>query len=223
MALEERSALSPEYFNDRRASMIRFGHSLFFGFFAAALMGCQNASEQSEMTLDSYIRSEIDAETGQPLEQMLRGVIVDANGDPLRARIHLVTSNGSLSSGTLPDGRFQFFDLRAEVYSITVTTKDARIAVLPDVEVSSTPLRITVEDRGSRLMLAASGKPGTRFAVSQGETNLFNFTNRDGKEVALVIPLGEVKVRLYGDEFSEERTIDSAPNQETRIYFEYND
>ena len=203
--------------------MKRIGHSLFLGLCVAALLSCQGAREHSDSRADSHLRSEVNAETGQPYERMLRGVVVDADGSPLRARVHLVTSSGSLSTGTSPTGRFQFFDLRAKVYSVTVTTKDARIKVLPNVEVSSTPLRIEVVDQGSRLMLSASGKPGTRFAVSQGETNLFNFTNRDGKEVALVIPLGEVKVRLYGDEFSEERTIDSAPNQETRIYFEYTD
>ena len=199
------------------------GHSLFLGLCSTALLGCQNASEHSEPKPASYLRSEVNAETGQAFRQMLRGVVVDENGAPLRARVHLVTSTGSMSSGTAPDGRFQFFDLRAKLYSITVTTKNARIAVLPNIEVSSAPLRISVVDEGSRLTLAAIGKPGTRFAVSQGDINLFNFTNRDGKEVDLVVPLGEVEVRLYGKEFNELRTIHSLPNQKTRIYFEYND
>ncbi len=150
----------------------------------------------------------------------LRGVVVDAAGQPLKAKVHLVTENGSQSTGTTTGGEFEFFQLRSNSYAMTVTTKDGRIASIPNVEIPSNYLRVPVLEEGSKLNLLVSGRQSLRFAISMGDTMLFNFSAGEGKESELVIPVGKVRVRLYGKDYSEERLVDSSLGERTNIVFE---
>jgi len=187
------------------------------------VVACRAGDTPSETEVKSDFRAEINAKTGKPFERMLRGVVVDASGQPLRAKVHLVTPTGSQSSTTSPDGHFQFFELRATSYSVTVTTKEGRIAVLPEVEVAPKPLQIPVVNQGSKLLLSVSGKSSMRWAISQGETWLFNFSAKEGKEAEVVVPEGEIGIRLYGGDYFEDRTIMSTPGQRTSVEYEYTD
>jgi len=142
----------------------------------------------------------------QPMR--IRGVVVDADGAPTRARVAVVTATGSVSTSTGRDGRFEL-EAPGGVAVLHASTTDGRVAVAEDVAGGDD--RRLVVAAGAALDVTMTGRDRCRCAVFQGEVRVEDFTIRGAEESRVVVPAGATRVRLYaGDEVLAERTLELA-------------
>ena len=134
----------------------------------------------------------------------LRGVVVDVNGDPVRARVAAIGDSGSKSMSNDPsDGRFEIH-LDGDDSVLLASTEDGRVAV-ETIPEPGEDARLVVEP-GARLKIDMIGRDeNCRCAVFQGELRIEDFTLRPGKTSSLVVPGGSVRVLLYarGEDLAE--------------------
>ena len=134
----------------------------------------------------------------------LRGVVVDADGQPLRARVAAVGETGSASTRSdASDGRFEIegFENASVLHA---STEDGRVAVA-SIPGSGDEVRLVVEP-GAELKIDMVGRDeNCRCAIFNGEQRIEDFTLRPGQMETLVVPGGSVRVLLYagGDELAE--------------------
>lgn len=138
---------------------------------------------------------------------VVSGVVRDVDGTPIRARVAAVTESGSVASTTDDQGKFSLPLDSASDFVLHASTQDSRIAVershagASDVELALRP--------GGVLVIDMVGHPRARCAVFWDHLRIEDFTLRQGESVKVVVPEGELRVRLYeGDQVLQERQFD---------------
>jgi len=124
------------------------------------------------------------------------GIVVDEQGNPLRARVAAITDGGSMSCGTGADGRFDLSNAGASTFLLHVSTKDDRIAIQPDVRAGATDLRLVVKP-GAVTTVKLGGSTQARCALFRDGTRVEDFTIHPDKPARVVLPPGDVRVRIY--------------------------
>lgn len=162
------------------------------------------------------------AEPG-PSEQVpntVSGVVLDADGKPAEARVALVSSGGSFSTWTDPEGRFDLeaFAERSEL-AVHASTTDGRVAV-QRVPARGEPLRLVLQP-GATLTVDLAATEDARCAIFRGDVRLEDFTLRAGESSRVVVPPGPIRVRLYqGDRIRVERETVVAQGETPSMRFE---
>ena len=128
------------------------------------------------------------------------GVVRDATGAPVRARVAAVVRGGSLSSGTDADGSFHLSGLdRWRTFVLQASTEDGRFAFRPGTHTAGEPVVLVVRPAAT-LRLELEGRAKARCAVFSADTRIEDFTLRRGHPAVVVVPPGELSVRLYDGE-----------------------
>jgi hypothetical protein len=149
----------------------------------------------------------------------LSGVVRDASGKPVRAHVAAVGVSGSISQGTDETGRFELANIGWTDFALTASTKDGQFAVLVGVGCDAHGIELTVRPAAT-LSLRVEGVGSTRCAVFQGGIRFEDFTVHAGEPVQLVVPAGELVVRLYdADTIHAERTTQVAVGDSRSLEF----
>ena len=150
---------------------------------------------------------------------VVAGVVRDAAGSPVRARIAAVGEGGSWSSWTDDGGRFAVPEVWWPDFALHASTEDARVAIAParagqrDVVLVLAP--------GGKIEVRLEGVEKARCAVFVGELRVEDFTIEAGERSRVVVPSGEVRVRLYeGGKVYAERSFTVAQGATTSAPFD---
>lgn len=146
------------------------------------------------------------------------GVVVDEHGAPIgSARIALVGADGgSVSMSAGGDGRFDIAPFGNGPVVVHASTEDGRVAVR-SARGGESDLRLVLR-RGGTLRIDLASDDDVRCAVFQDHLRIEDFTLRGHESATVVVPAGEVRVRLYdGDEVHVERHFDVEPGHATEI------
>ncbi|MBK7645036.1 MAG: hypothetical protein IPJ19_18650 [Planctomycetes bacterium] len=139
----------------------------------------------------------------------LTGVVVDAQGHPMRARIAAVGESGSFSTSTDDEGRF---DLASPGFAVSVlhaSTPQGTCAV-QSIPASGHAAKLVLQP-GSTLVLQFEGASNVRCAIFSGALRVEDFTLRPGKSATAIVPAGGLSVRVYeGQHVLEERKLELA-------------
>lgn len=124
------------------------------------------------------------------------GIVVDASGAPVRARIALVWANGSMAMSCNEAGRFSMDPPASEAVVVHASTEDGRVAIRRVRGGEETRLVLAP---GGTIAIDFTSEQDMRCAVFQGELRIEDFTLRarsDSRKV--VVPAGDVHLRVYG-------------------------
>lgn len=158
--------------------------------------------------------------TSQPERSLLRGVVVDVNGEPVAARVAAVGATGSSSmSNNASTGRFEI-EAFPNSSVIHASTPDGRVAVTP-IPNSGDELRLVVET-GAKVRIEMVGRvENCRCAVFRGEQRIEDFTLRADQSARVIVPVGSVRVELYADgKTLAERSIEIARGERHDLTFD---
>ncbi len=125
------------------------------------------------------------------------GVVVDATGKPVKARVAIVNAHGSVSSTTDDAGRFSLESHADSGLVAHASTEDNRVA-FQSVHAGANDVRLVLAP-GALVTIDFTGPSAIRCAVFQGDTRMEDFTVRPNQPARVVVPSGPVLVRLYGD------------------------
>jgi hypothetical protein len=134
----------------------------------------------------------------------VRGVVVDPEGTPVRARIAAVGANGgSYSTSTDDRGRFTIQPPFDE-YVLHASTEGGLIALRPG-RANSEHAQLELQP-GAILVIDLAGREKTRCAIFAQHLRAEDFTLHAGRTARVAVPAGGVQVRLYegGDVFAEQ-------------------
>lgn len=147
----------------------------------------------------------------------VRGVVVDERGAPVAARVALVGADGgSMSTGTDDDGAFDIAPFRSGPLVVHASTEDGRVAV-QSARDGASDLRLVLR-RGGVVRIDLASDDDVRCAVFHGHLRIEDFTLRGHESATVVVPAGEVRLRLYdGDEIHVERRLEVEPGNATEI------
>jgi len=137
-------------------------------------------------------------------EGRISGRLLDAQGAPLHGYVSIVSSGGSETRGTQADGTFVFEDVAPYSHTVTGRTIDGRIVCVDGIQADQAGMQLVVQP-GATVWVELAGMPKARLAVSSGETRVHNFTLREGKRVPVIVPAGDVLLRLYSGRDDERR------------------
>jgi hypothetical protein len=101
-----------------------------------------------------------------------------------------------VSCGAGADGRFDLSNVGASTFLLHVSTKDDRIAIQPDVRAGATDLRLVVKP-GAVATVKLGGSTQARCALFRDDTRVEDFTIHPDKPARVVLPPGDVRVRIY--------------------------
>jgi len=145
-------------------------------------------------------------------EPVVRGVVVDEAGRPVRALVAAVGHGGSVSNTTGEAGSFTLPLRGWPARVLHASTDDGRCAVEP-LRAGNFDVRLTVRP-GATVVIDMSGRPHARCAViagdlGSGDVLVEDFTVIAGDPAKVVVPPGGIRVRLYdGDVVHAERSLD---------------
>jgi len=148
----------------------------------------------------------------------ISGRLIDAQGLPLYGRVAIVSSAGSHSQGTQADGSFVFEDVMPYSYTLTGHTLDRPQIACADGVLVNSETELVLQS-GATLWVELNGVPKARLAVSHGDTRVHNFTLREGRRVAVVVPAGDVRLRLYRG-LDDERSLTLAAGESQDVRFD---
>ncbi len=144
---------------------------------------------------------------------VVSGVVVDDTGQPIRARVAAVGTSGSVAAGTDAQGRFELRDLHWQEFTLHASTDDDLLAIAAAVPAGAKDLKLVVRPAAA-VSVRLEGEKSTRCALYQGGNRIEDFTLRPGKPARVVVPVGDVHVRLYdGDVIHAERDLHLAVGQ----------
>ena len=136
----------------------------------------------------------------------LSGVVRNASGKPVRAHVAAVGVSGSISCGTDDTGLFELTNIVWPEFALTASTNDGQFAVLEGVGRDAHGIELVVRPAAT-LSIRVEGAASTRCAVFQNGLRFEDFTAHPGELAHVVVPAGELVVRLYnGDTIHAERT-----------------
>lgn len=136
------------------------------------------------------------AMTNTALSSGVRGIVRTADGRPVRARVAVVTSSGSVSTGTLEDGSFELTDGVERECVVYATTDEQFCAMVGGVQPGASGLELIV-GQGGAIIVHSNQSKDVRCALFQGSTRFEDFTLRTGKPARVVVPCGTIRVQLY--------------------------
>ena len=138
---------------------------------------------------------------------VVRGVVRDMRGRPVRAQVAAVGPSGSTSCSTNDEGRFELSGIEWLEFTVHVSTNDAQLAVLPSVRCGTSGLDLVVQPAAT-LNIRIDGAASSRCAILHDGIRVQDFTVRAEKPASVVVPPGAVLIRLYdGDTIHAERTV----------------
>jgi hypothetical protein len=144
---------------------------------------------------------------------VVSGTVLDDSGHPIRARVAAVGTSGSVASGTDAEGRFELHDLHWQQFTLHASTDDDLLAIAAAVPAGAKDVKLVVRPAAA-VSVKLDGDKATRCALYQGGTRIEDFTLRPGKPSRVVVPAGDVHVRLYdGDVIHAERDVHLAVGQ----------
>ena len=154
---------------------------------------------KSEQSAAAPLREE--AKSGE-----VSGVVVDAQGRPVHARVAAVGPSGSRSCSTDGQGRFELEGLQWPEFVLHVSTDDDRLAVQSGVRLDTKNVHLLPEPAAVATM-HVDGVGQSRCAVFHDGVRVEDFTIRGGKPSRVVLPAGEIRVQLYeGEKILHEST-----------------
>jgi hypothetical protein len=137
----------------------------------------------------------------------IAGVVLDEQGDPIRARVAAVFPSGSLAVGTDDEGRFELSGLPSTDLVLHASTVDDRVSVRTQVTLGERGIELVVRPAAAVSIDLQEGE-GIRCAIIRDGVRLEDFTLRPGKAQRVVVPPGEILIRIYeGDRVRSERTV----------------
>lgn len=146
----------------------------------------------------------------------VQGIVRDASGSPARAVVAVVGTGGSITQSTGNDGRFDLTNLHWTEFVLRASTDDGRAAIARsrsgarDVEL--------VLQAGGTLAIDLQGTQKARCAIVLDGMLVEDFTLRAAEPAHVVLPPGEVRVRLYdGDRTLEERHFHVVVGETTQV------
>ncbi len=158
----------------------------------------QTVVAAAEPVHDTPAPAHVSAHESRPHSSTISGFVVDTAGEPVRARIAIVSSSGGSTSSTTNDaGRFDLESPQRGPFAIHASTEDGRIAISP----------ARGGDEGVRLVLAPGGtvtidftsEQKMRCAVFHGDLRIEDFTLRaKADRRSVVVPTGDIHVQVYG-------------------------
>jgi hypothetical protein len=149
--------------------------------------------------------------------QSASGVVRDADGRPVRARVAAVGDSGSYSTGTSDDGAFALDGAHWPVFVLHASTDDDRVAILADVRAGSGGLELVVAPAGA-IVVHADAPRDVRCALFRDGVRFEDFTLRSGNPARVVVPVGAVRVELYEPEGAlAEREVEVALGEEQDV------
>jgi hypothetical protein len=146
------------------------------------------------------------AAVAAPPQQSIAGVVVDADGNPVRARVSVVSVGGSSTTNASADGCFVFLGLADRDYVVCARTEE-RFVLAEGVRIGQEDLRLVPMRRGAVIEPRLRGRSECRLEVSSGETRVADFTLRSTASPRLLVPPGVVRLRFYGGGLNEEREL----------------
>jgi hypothetical protein len=163
--------------------------------------------------IDVYVHDERQPATSSPsaahpaaVPTTVSGVVHDASGRPVRAHVAAVGASGSISCGTDESGRFELANIAWREFGLSASTSDGQFGAVAGVPRDVHGIELTVRP-GATLSIRVDGLASTRCALFQNGTRFEDFTARSGQPASVVVPPGEILVRLYdADTVHAERT-----------------
>lgn len=177
-----------------------------------ALSCAAPSPEQAPSTSGSQLSSQL------PATRRIAGRIVDGAGQPVGARVSLVSSSGSVSSRS-SDGRFDFANLRHDAYVLMASSDQGRLVLLPRVEHGTQGLVLKAEEEGAYVEFEMTGHPKARLAIFHDDLRLADNTVRDGRAERFLVPAGSTRYSLYGEGVDREAKLELKPGETRKLGF----
>ena len=137
----------------------------------------------------------------------VRGIVVDGQGRPIRARVAAVGAAGSVSTDTDAEGRFELSGIASDPFVLHASTNDDQVAVAPDVQDGASGVQLVVAPAAA-VTLRLDGDSTSRCAVFQRDVRVEDFTLRPGVPYRVVLPAGDLRIQLYeGKEIRGQRDV----------------
>ena len=148
------------------------------------------------------------------------GIVLDADGSPVLARVAVVRASGSHARTSNEDGSFHFEGIDWPESVLHVSTEDGRVGIVPFVRTGTTGIQVRVRP-GASVSIELRGEQALRCAVFQSDMRLEDFTLRPGSAARVVVPPGETRIQVYsGDSIRSEQTIRLAVGEQAAIAME---
>lgn len=146
------------------------------------------------------------SETNAFAMRSVRGVVRDGKGVAVVARVALVGAlgGGSRTTTSGSDGQFAMSHGFSSKFALTASTEDGGVAV-SDSPTENREVELVLKP-GATIMIQLEGLEKARCAVFAGGLRIEDFTLRAGPPARVVVPGGEIRVRIYeGDHVFEDR------------------
>ena len=161
---------------------------------------------------------------GRPAQQALQpgvvqGSVQDLVDRPVHAKAWLVSPGGSRSLELEGAAGFRFQDLPEREYVLTITTEDGRVAVLPGVR-PGRPFELPPLTQGATLAVELRGPGRSRLSIEQAGQRVHEFTLRAGEPVEVVVPAGDLILKVYGESLELQRSLSLRPGDTRRLAFD---
>lgn len=139
------------------------------------------------------------AKPNDTFRSSVRGLVVDAEGRPVRARVALVAPNGGSTASTTDDGgRFAMLTPRPGTSFVAHASTDDGLVAVRSIDAGEDDVRLVLAPGGA-ITVEYTGEEHMRCAVFQGDLRIEDFTVRPPTHRSRVaVPTGEVRVRVYG-------------------------
>lgn len=186
--------------------------------FTSAALALALASVGASCATTSKNASVCGSRAASPQEAFLdppyvRGIVVDEDGSPVKARVAVVRENGSNSTTTT--GNFALPAPKLGSATLTATTEDGQIAWKTITAGDEGPFALIAKQPGAFLELELRGGEDARVAVFQGDVRLHDLTLRPHKAQTLVVPVGRVE---FGLTAPEPALLEASLTEGQRIY-----
>ncbi len=155
----------------------------------------------------------------------IAGRVVDAEGRPADAHVHLLQRSGSLGQGTSQreQGGFLFIDLEPGTYTVQAEAPDGRVAILEAVLEEGqriTGLVVTLRE-GARIGVRHDLESYVRCSIWSNGVLAADSTVRAGVEAFETVPAGPIRVELYdGSGTLGEQELDARAGRVETVVFD---
>src|SRR5262249_27375168 len=133
------------------------------------------------------------------VEGVVSGTVVDDTGQPIRARVAAVGTSGSVASGTDKQGRFELQGLQWPEFTLHASTEDDLLAIATAVPSGAKGVKLVLRPAAAA-RVRCGGDQTTRCGLFSNGARIEDFTIHPGKPSRVVVPAGDVHVRLYDGE-----------------------
>lgn len=154
---------------------------------------------------------------GHPATGVVSGIVRDAEGSGVKARIAAVgIQGGSYATSTSGDGRFDLDGVPFADLVLHASTEEGQIAVARSHS-GAQGVELVLR-AGATLVVELGGPEKARLAVFADDLRIEDFTLKPGEPSTVVVPAGEVRLRVYqGDQVLEEREVSASAGSTVKI------